>query len=169
MAADKILARSGANITEYAPAVTGGGGDANKVAALDGTGRFPLAMMPTDVADELEAIVCSEALSAGDFVNVFDAGGGVFKARKADANANKPAHGFVKAAYTTAQAADIYFEGINAAVTSVTPGALYLSAATPGGFTAVVPSAAGQLVQQVGIGVNASAIKFQPRATITLA
>jgi hypothetical protein len=169
MPADRILARTGGNLTEYVPATAGGGGDANKVAALDGTGRFALGMMPIDVVDEVESMVASEALAAGAWINVFDAGAGVFKVRNADGNASKPVHGFVRAAILSGATGNVFFEGINDAVTGVTPGDLYLSVSVPGGFQAAVPTVAGQLVQRVGIGLSATEIKFQPRAPITLA
>ena len=60
-----------------------GAGDAGKVVALDGSGRIDPTMMPVGLGADTASIQASEALSAGDFVNIWNSGGA--RVRKADA------------------------------------------------------------------------------------
>jgi hypothetical protein len=120
------------------------------------------------VAVETQALVASEALVAGDWVNVWD-DAGAFKCRKADATvAGKEAHGFVLAAFAAAATATVYMEGTNTAVTAQTPGVKFLST-TAGLGTATAPSAAGNVVQRLGVATSATTVNFEPTAPYVLA
>jgi len=144
-----------------------GAADANKLAALDGAGRLDLTMMPVGVVPETQVITASEALAAGDWVNVWNSAG-TFKARKADATvAGKEACGFVLAAVANAAPATVYFEGANTAVTGQVPGKVFL-ATTAGQGTPTAPSAAGNLVQEIGIATSATSVKFAPKLAFVL-
>ena len=147
-----------------------GAGDAGKAIALDGTGKINLNMMPTGVGPELQSIVTSENLAAGDWVNVYD-NIGTPTARKADAtNGLKRAHGFVKEAVTSPAAVNVYFDGANDVLTGMTAGARYfLSAATPGSGVTTPPSAAGNMVQYLGTALNATTIAFHPTDGVVIA
>lgn len=137
-----------------------GAGDAGKIPALDASGRFDESFMPTGIGADTAAIVASEALSAGDFVNVWN-DAGTPKVRKADATtAGKEAHGFVLSSFADAATAIVYFEGANTQVSGATAGRVYLST-TPGGFTSTPPSAAGNVVQMVGVAVAATNINVE--------
>src|SRR4029077_4632052 len=106
-----------------------------------------------------------EALSAGDFVNLFNASG--LTARRADAGTARRAHGYVKAAVTAGGGATVYFEGPNDQVAGYTPGAtVFLGAA--GAATETPPSAAGAIVQVLGVAVGAGEINFEPAEPVTL-
>src|SRR5512139_3232941 len=98
MAGDKYLYNNSGVLTEKtAIQSSAGAGDAGKIPALDAGGKLHSSMMPTGTATETDDITASEALSAGDFVNIYDSAGA--KCRKADATtAGKEAHGFVLAA-----------------------------------------------------------------------
>jgi hypothetical protein len=125
-------------------------------------------MMPVGIGADTAAITASEALAAGDFVNIWDNTGA--RARKADAStAGKEAHGFVLATVSSGAVATVYFEGTNTQVTGQTPGMVYLSASTAGRATTTPPSAAGNIVQSLGFATSATAINFQAGTTITLA
>lgn len=144
-----------------------GAGDSGKLVALDGTGRIDTTMMPVGVAADTQIVTASEALSAGDLVNIWNSTGA--KARKADATvAGKEAHGFVLAAVANGNPATIYFEGSNTAMTGLTPGAQFLST-TPGTATATAPSGSGNIVQRVGFAVSTTTMNFQSQPPITLA
>lgn len=144
-----------------------GAGDSGKVVALDGAGRIDSTMMPVGVGADTQVVVASEALAAGDFVNIWNSTGA--KARKADATvAGKEAHGFVLAAVAAAGNATVYFEGTNTAVTTQTPGTVFLSI-TAGIATTTAPVAAGNVVQRIGIATSATSINFQSQPPITLA
>ena len=91
------------------------------------------------------------------------------KARKADATvAGKEAHGFVLAAVLSAAQATVYFEGTNTQVSGQTPGTVYLQI-TAGLGGAVIPSAAGNVVQKVGLAISPTAVNFEGGEPVTLA
>ncbi|WP_164964303.1 hypothetical protein [Rubrivivax sp. JA1026] len=169
MAAKKFLRLVAGAIQEvFGVQTSAGAANAGDLVALDDTGRLSNTMMPVGIGADTASITASEALAAGDFVNIW-ADSGAFKARKADATvAGKEAHGFVLAAVANAAAATVYFEGTNTQVTGQTPGPVYLQT-TAGKAGATVPSAAGNIVQPVGFAVSATAINFQSGAPVTLA
>jgi hypothetical protein len=72
--------------------------------------------------------------------------------------------GFVLAAVTSPANATVLFSGQTVpGVSGLTVGApVYLSAATAGGVVSAAPTAAGNLVQQVGIAISATEFNFQP-------
>jgi hypothetical protein len=143
-----------------------GAGDSGKLPALDAAGRLDPTFMPVGVGADTASITTSEALAAGDFVNVWNSTGA--KVRKADATtAGKHAMGFVLAAFGSAVSATVYFEGTNTAVTGQTPGDVFL-ATTAGGATATAPSASGNVVQSIGFATSPTAVNFQAARPITL-
>ncbi len=170
-AANKVVKMNGSGI--IAPAVlnavnaSAGAGDAAKVVQLDSSGRIDSTMMPVGIGQDSASITTSEALAAGDFVNIWNSTGA--KARKADATvAGKEAHGFVLVGVGSGAAATVYFEGTNTAVTGQTPGAVFLST-TAGQADAAAPTGTGNVVQRIGFAVSATAINFQSQPPITLA
>jgi hypothetical protein len=165
----KYLALVGGRITEVSgTASSAGAGDAGEIPQLDGAGRLDSSMMPVGIGADTASITASEALAAGDFVNIWDSSGA--KVRKADASAvGKEAHGFVLSTVSNGATATVYFEGTNTQVTSQTPGVVYLSAATAGRATSTPPSAAGNIVQSLGFATGSTAINFQSSITVTLA
>lgn len=164
----KYISLSSGVLTEVQAATSGGAPDANKIAQLDSNGKWPIAMMPSGIAADTKIIVASEALSAGDLVNVYN-NAGTPTCRKADATSTgKEAHGFVLSAVSSSANATVYFEGTNDQLTSLTAGNLYL-ATTAGAVTATPPSSAGNVVQRVGVAVSATELKFEAEPPITLA
>lgn len=168
MAGDKYLYNNAGTTTEkVAVQTTAGAGDAGKIVALDAAGLIASAMMPVGIGADTASITASEALAAGDLVNVWNSTGA--KVRKADASvAGKEAHGFVLSAVSSAAAATVYFEGTNTQVTGLTPGVQYLSA-TPGLSTGTAPSSTGNAVQRVGFATSATALNFQSQPPVVLA
>lgn len=166
---DKYLYNNAGTVTEKAALVTSAGaGDSGKILGLDSSGRIDSSMMPVGIGADTAAITASEALSAGDLVNIWNSTGA--KVRKADGSvAGKEAHGFVLSSVSSSATATVYFEGTNTQVTGLTPGVQYLSATTPGAATATVPSATGQVVQRVGFATSATAVNFQSELPIVLA
>lgn len=141
-------------------AVTG----AFKVPLLDANGRLDAATMPSGYGDDQNIVTATEALSAGDFVNIHS--GGV---RKADASTNKPAHGFVLASVASGQPATVMSEGTNTSVSGLTMGPVWLSTTTPGAAQSTPPSGSGKLMQPIGAAVSATAINFQQHIPTLLA
>lgn len=147
-----------------------GAGDAGKMASLDATGRWDPSMMPVGIVAETASMVASEALSAGDFVNSFDGGGGLFKMRKADASViGKEANGFVLAAVILGGTGLMYSVGPNTQVTALTPGPKFLSATTPGGSQSTPPSGSNQIIQRLGIATSATVLNFTYQPPLELA
>lgn len=165
----KYLTNNAGTVTEVAAIGTSAGsGDSGKIAQLDGSGRLDTSFMPTGIGADTASITASEALAAGDLVNIWNSTGA--KVRKADASVSgKEAHGFVLAAVSSSATATVYFEGTNTQVTSLTPGGLFLSATTPGLATSTAPSASGNVVQRVGFATSATALNFQSQPPVVLA
>ena len=168
MPGEKFLQHNNGAFRERVAVQTGGATNAEKIPALDTNGRLDETMMPTGIGADIAVIEASEALSAGDFVNIHDDSGD-FRVRKADASSSgKEAHGFVLSAAASGANADIYFEGFNGQVSSADPGVVYL-ATTAGGFTGTVPSTSGNVVQRLGVAVSATSISFEFTNPIVLA
>lgn len=167
MPGEKFLKHTAGGFIETIAVQVGGGGSADKIPSLDAAGRLDASMMPTGIGADTAVITTSEALSAGDFVNIHNVAGA--RVRKADASAaGKEAHGFVLAAFGSGASATVFFEGTNTQVTGLTAGVQYLSA-TPGLATLTPPATAGQVVQRIGLAVSATALNFEPMPAITLA
>ena len=145
-----------------------GAGDSGKLPALDGGGKLDTSFMPTGIGADTASITASEALSAGDLVNVWDSAG-VFKVRKADATSvGKEAHGFVISSVSSSASATVYFRGSNTAVTGKTPGKQYLTT-TAGASSSTPPSGSGNIIQEVGIAVSATLVNFHQGQFFVLA
>lgn len=146
--------------------VSAGAGDAGKIPALDAGGKLDISVMPAGIGADVAVIVASEALAAGDYVNIYD-NAGTPNCRKADAstsNAAEIAHGFVKDNVLSSANATVYFEGTNDDLTSLTPGTTYvLSHTTPGGVVALASgtTTAGHSLQVVGVAISATAINTE--------
>lgn len=139
---------------EVLAAINGGLSDANKIPALDDQGRLTAAMMPSGFGADADTLTASEAIPKGAFVNVYDAGSGVFRVRNAVATGvGYEAHGYVLADVAANGVASVMFDDNNSSVTAATPGPVYLSKDVPGGFTAVPPTGAGVISQRLGIAV----------------
>jgi len=138
--------------------VSAGATDAGKLFVPDASGKWDESLLPT--TDGARAIQASEALSAGDFVNVFS-DSGIPKLRRADASSIATrAHGFVKAAAAIGESAKFYESGSAAGFSGLTVGATYfLSDSAPGEATATVPTASGHIAQVVGVAVSATEIQ----------
>lgn len=165
----KINTTTGMAEEEAAVDTSAGAGDSGKIVALDATGRINQNQMPTGIGADLKSLEASEALSAGDFVNVFD-DAGTIKIRKADATTSgKQADGFVKTSVTLGSNGDVYFEGLNTALTGLTGGARYFLGTTAGGAVTTPPSSAGNVVQYLGRAVSTTELAFEANDGIVLA
>ena len=169
MAAKKLLRLIGGVITEvFGVQTSAGAGNAGDIVALDDTGRIDNSMMPVGIGADTATITASEGLAAGDWINVWN-DASTAKVRKADATtAGKEVHGFVLSAVTSGNPATVYFEGTNTQVTGQTPGPVYLQTTAGAGGT-TIPSASGNVVQQIGVAVSATAVNFERSVPVTLA
>lgn len=169
MAAKKFLRFVNGIYTEiFGVQASAGAANAGDIVSLDDTGRIDNSMMPVGIGADTATITASENLGDGDWVNVWN-DAGTAKVRKADATTSgKDAHGFVLAAFTSGNPATVYFEGTNTHVTGQTPGPVFLQT-TAGAGGATIPSAPGNVVQQVGVAVSATAVNFERNAPVVLA
>ena len=168
MAAEKFLRLVAGVFTEIAATVTSSGAASDgDLVALDSSGRLDNSVMPVGIGTDTKSIPASEALAAGDWVNVWNSTGA--KVRKADATtAGKEAHGFVLAAVSSGANALVYFEGTNTQVSGQTPGPVFLqTAAGTGGAT--IPSASGNVVQNLGVALSATDVNFERGTPVVLA
>ena len=168
MAAKKFLRLVNGVLTEiFGVQTSAGAGNAGDLVSLNDTGRIDNSMMPVGIGADTATITASETLAAGDWVNVWNGAGA--EVRKADATtAGKEAHGFVMSAVTSGNPATVYFEGTNTQVTGQTPGPVYLQTTAGAGGT-TIPSASGNVVQQIGVAVSATAVNFERGTPVTLA
>lgn len=166
----KYLEHDGAgSAKEVQPINTSGGaGDAGKMIQLDAAGRLAETMMPVGITADTASIVASEALSAGNFVNIWN-DTGTAKVRKADASANMPCHGFILAGVSLGNIALVYFEGSNTQLSGMTPGTKqFLSDVVPGNVIETVPTGTGKLVQILGKSYSATELTFEKTNPIEL-
>ena len=142
---------------------------ASKIVKLDASGKLDSTVMPTGIGADTAIIVASEALAAGDLVNIYN-NAGTANVRKADASTSgKEAMGFVLSAVASAGNATVYFEGTNTQMTGMTPGLQFLSATTAGKTVATAPTGTGKVVQRVGFATSATAMNFDGGDPIVLA
>jgi hypothetical protein len=166
VAAPKYLKNNAGVLTEVAASETSG---TEVIVATNSSGQIDLSFMPTGIGPDTVSVVASEALAAGDFVNIYN-NTGTANCRKADASTTgKQAHGFVLSSVSMSGTALVYLSGINTQVTGATPGDVFLSDSTPGGFTSTAPTSSGHIVQNIGNAVGATKIQFDPDPVIVLA
>lgn len=143
-------------------AVSAGAGDAGRMVKVDAGGKIDPSLFPGTVGGRQEVIQASEALVAGDLVNIHDVTGR--RVRKADAsqsNASRLAHGFVLAAVGSGANATVFLgaEEITG-LTGLTPGATLFLSATAGTFTTTAPTTVGHVVQQIGVATDTTSIQL---------
>ncbi|MBC7426717.1 MAG: hypothetical protein H7321_09300 [Bacteroidia bacterium] len=167
MPAPKFLRLISGKVKEIYAAVVA---TADSIVATDATGRIDVSFLPVGVGAEVFTAVASEALLAGDFVNVYS-NAGVLNARKADATTNtKPANGFVLANVASAGVATVYIIGqLNSAIAGLTVGSEYFLSTTPGTITVTSPSATGNISQFIGRADKVTEIPFSNVTYIEIA
>lgn len=153
------------NVKTFVAAITQSTGatDANKIISTDSTGRIHVSFMPVGV--EVEALIypASEALAAGDFLNIWS-NGGVLSFRKADASNARPANAFTLSAVANGQQCTGYLQGNNtSAVGAFTPGTpAYLSNVTAGTGSSTAPTlTSSQIYQELGYGSATGSVMFE--------
>ncbi len=169
MAAKKFLRVVAGVLTEILGVQTSAGaGNAGDIPALGDDGLLDITLMPAGVGAQTKTILASEALTAGNWVNVYN-NAGTANVRKADATtAGKECNGFVLASISSGASGTVYLSGTNNQVSGKTVGRLFLGT-TAGADTATAPSAAGNVVQELGYAVSATEVAFAPKLPITLA
>lgn len=149
--------------TSEVVAITASAGisSAGAIPALDANGRLDLSFMPVGIGPDTYTGTAFENLAAGAFVYIRSDG------KIANAVASVGGHyaeGFVlQSAAANATGVMVYFDGVNTALTGLTPDTrYYLSATTPGGATTTPVSAqgAGSIHQVLGMAITANSFQF---------
>lgn len=158
---------SGPGLVEEITTAIGGIPNAEKIPSLGADGLLHTSMMPIGIVSDTQTLIASEALAAGNLINVWNNGGTV-SARKADAATNRPANGFVLAAYLAGASALVYFDGSDSQLSGLTLGAdHYLGAA--GAPTTTIPTTPGYIRQYVGVAIATTIMNFEYGEPILLA
>lgn len=161
----------GGNVTVSGVTTSSGAIDAGKIPKLGADGRLDVSFFPEGgltASSSYVDVVTSEALSAGDLVNIYDYGGA--KCRKAyAATTGKDVNGFVLTSVDYGSVASVYSNGNNTSVSGLSIGTQYLSATFPGKCTSTPPSGAGVVLQKVGFATSATSLTFQRETPIVLA
>lgn len=156
---DKVLQRVAGKTQQYTPVVTSSGAaSAGKIPALGSDGKLDSSMYNSGSGTTTQAIVSSDALSAGSFVNKYS-NNGTINVRLADNSNSRPAHGFVLAAVAANGTATVYpLDGLNTQMTGLTPGVEYFLGTAGGVVTALDATTAttGTLDQKLGVAYSAT-------------
>lgn len=115
------------------------------------------------------AVQASEAITAGQFVNVYSSGGST-RVRKASAlDPALFANGYALANIASGATGLVIFGGLNLATTVGAPASeVWLSDTTPGGWTTTPPSASGSILQPLGAALPGVGIFFSLRERVLL-
>lgn len=164
MTAQRFLTRAGGKTKQMQGKVTStGAADAGALPALDDSGRLDPSVMPLGIGVQVDILPASEALDAGDFVNIYD-DAGVAKVRKADNSNGRSADGFVSTAVAVSADATIHpLDGVNAAMSALSPGKEYWLG-TAGDVTDTPldetdPANANKISQQLGKALSATELR----------
>jgi len=107
-----------------------------------------------------DILPAGEALSAGDFVNVYSSPAKLRKATAEYSEDRKEAHGFVKSSASTGQEIEVFFCGVNDALSGLTPGEIYWLSEEPGKASLWPPTASGSGLQVVGVSLSSGELSF---------
>ena len=155
-------------ITQIKPISTSAGvSDASKIPQTNAAGKLDLTLMPAEITAQALTLPASEALTAGDVVNIW-VDTGTTKVRKADGTVSRSAEGYVSAGFLTGATATIYINGFNSNLSGLTPGGRCWLGAS-GAVTQTAPATgSGGISQIVGTAVSATQIEFSPLDPVTL-
>ena len=171
--AQSFLARVGGRIKQIAAIVTSAGaGDAGKIVALDGSGKLDASLLPSGIGANQVVAPASEALSAGDYINLFS-DSGTLKARKADNSNGRPAHGYVEAAVSSAANATVKrLNTVNSHHTGLAEGNEYWLGTAGGVITAPLDATdaanVNKVCQYLGIAKSATELVTVEEAPVVL-
>ncbi len=155
-------------LTEVVPATVGGSSNAGQIVALNSSGQLDTTMMPSGVGADAITATAGVALSAGNFVNLYN-NAGTLQAQLADCSTGLPADGYVLAAVASGSTGTVYLNDQNtSAGTSLTPGLAYFLS-TAGAISSTAPTTSGYISQVIGFAISATGVQFRPSQPVTLA
>lgn len=110
-------------------------------------------------------VMATENIPLGNTVSFFDGGGGVLRAKRANATSGSiaPAHGFCSTlgGITAGQYGEVMLFGLCPYITALAIGQTYYQSTTPGVITNIKP-VAPNLGEAVGYAVGGSLLMFSP-------
>lgn len=141
---------------------------AEKVSTSRTINGLPLTSDINITISDVKNIETTEALIAGDLVNIYDNYG--VKCRKAYAGYyGLEAHGFVLTSVNYGVPAAVYTIGTNTQVSGLLVGIQYLSSTIPGKCTSIPPSGSGIVLQKVGFATSSTSLILKIETPIVLA
>jgi len=169
----RLLQNTAGQIESFTPiSASAGATDAAKAIQTDATGKIDATLLPAAAGTgENYNRIASEALAAGDLINVWS-NAGVANIRKADATiAGKEAMGFVQSSVASgATGVSRIGNGVITGLVGLTIGATYYLSTTAGGIVTVAPSAVGNVIQKVGRAISATELAYvDDNSTIVVA
>ncbi len=161
MAKYKTINNNGIDALGNTVTTSSGVVDADKIPSLNAAGKFDSSLFDSSVGEDIIYVVCSENLSAGDFVNFWN-DSDTPKVRKADAGNGRNGTGFVDAAYTSGDNCKVFTQGTNVNLSGLTTGTNYFLSTTAGQVSATAPdmNTTGNIIQILGVAISATAITF---------
>lgn len=164
--ADKYMTLNGGKrqLTEAADS-SAGVANAGDIVALDSSGLIDPSMLPTTGTKSIEV---GEAVSAGDFVEIYD-DGGTTKIRPADNSNGREANGYVKTSALVAANVNVFFDGANSSLSGLSAGSrYYLSTAGDVTATPLDPATESGIHQFLGVASSATELCVQIEDCITI-
>ena len=159
MAAQGFLARvAGKTKQLFGIQTSAGAGDAGKLIAAGADGKLDSSFMPTGIGANQVVVPTTEALSAGQFVNLYNVTG-TLSARLADNSNNRAAWGYVTAAVASGASATVYrLNTVNANLSGLTAGSEYWLGVAGGTIAAALDpvTGVGKLDQYLGVAKSAT-------------
>jgi len=171
MAAQGFLARvAGRTKQLFGIQSSAGAGDAGKLISADAGGKLDPSFLPTGIGANSVAVPSTEALSAGDFVNLFD-NAGVLSMRLADNSNGREAWGYVKTSVSIAATGTAFrLNTVNANLTGLTAGDDYWLGTAGGVIDTPLDPAVdiGSLDQYLGKAASATELVTAEYEPVTL-
>lgn len=157
---DKVLRRLNGKNVQYTPTTSSAGAaDAGKIPALGADGKLDPTMYNAGSGPASRSIPASEALAAGNLVNIYSNAGTV-NVRKADNSNSRPAHGFVLAGVAALANATVYdLDGVISGLSGLTPGADYYLGTAGAVVTPALDATTattGAIDQRIGVALSAT-------------
>jgi hypothetical protein len=173
MAVDSTGTTIPSGLDVYPPIAGGGGGGGGSVTSVTAGDESIIiggtATDPTVRANTTKTAVASQALTGGDWVTVYD-NAGTPTVRKADWTLGQAGecNGYVAANVANGGTATVFISGINAHVSGMVTGDVWLAGTGLGTNTAPA-STAGNISQRIGRALSATAvgIEFEPAMLIS--
>lgn len=158
-------ATNGSQETYSGILTSAGAGSSGDIPALDGAGRLDTTFLPVGIGQDSTSAIAGENLAAGDFIYF----NGIGSALKADATSlAKQAKGYVINNFTSGATATIFYDDSNTGLTGLTINVPYYLSLTPGLVTTTAPSAATQVVQEIGFANSATNLRVAIKKSVLI-